>query len=82
MHIIKDRRPIRIQDAEYVEMHGGPPSEPVKIGDDCWMGANAIILPGVELGKGCVVGAGSVVTKSFSEYSVVGGVPARLLKQR
>jgi len=82
MHIIADRRPIRIQDAEYLREHGCSPCKPVIIGDDCWIGANAVILPGVTLAKGCVVGAGAVVTKSFKEYSVVGGVPANLLKYR
>ena len=81
-HIINDRRPIRLQDAEYIKEHGRPSDNPVKIGDDCWLGVNVVILPGVELGKGCVVGAGAIVTKSFDDYSVVGGVPARLLKMR
>lgn len=81
-HVIEDRRPIRIQDAEYLAKHGHPPHRPVTIGDDCWIGVNAVILPGVSLGKGCVVAAGAVVTGSFDEYSVVGGVPARLLKYR
>lgn len=54
--------------------------KPVKIGDNCWIGARAIILPGVTIGDYCVVAAGSVVTKDFPDYSVVGGVPARVIK--
>ena len=52
----------------------------VIIGNNCWIGAKAIILKDVTLGDNCVVGAGAVVTKSFSAGSVVAGVPARLLK--
>jgi hypothetical protein len=57
------------------------PADPIRIGKHCWIGANAVILPGVYLGDGCVVGAGAVVTKSFPAGSVVGGVPARSLKE-
>ncbi len=53
----------------------------VVIGDDCWIGANAIIMPGTTLGEFCVVAANSFVTSSFPPFSVVGGNPARLLKQ-
>jgi acetyltransferase-like isoleucine patch superfamily enzyme len=55
---------------------------PVKIGDECWIGANVIILPGVSIGKGSVVGAGSVVTKNIPPYSVVVGNPAQILYSR
>ena len=53
----------------------------IKIGNRVWIGDNAVILPNVTLGDGCIVGAGAVVTKSFPAGSVIGGNPARLLKQ-
>jgi len=54
---------------------------PVAIGDGSWLGINVCIMPGVRLGRNCVVGANSVVTRSFPDASIVGGVPARLIKQ-
>lgn len=55
--------------------------KPVDIEDYCWIGANSVVLPGVHLGKHTIVGAGSVVTKSFPEgYCVVVGVPAKKIK--
>jgi len=51
----------------------------VKIGNRCWIGAKAVILTNVELGDGCVVAAGSVVTKSVPPGAVVAGVPARII---
>lgn len=56
-------------------------NEEVCIGDDCWIGMNSVILPGVVLGPHTTVGAGSVVTKSFpGGYCVIGGNPAKVLK--
>ena len=52
------------------------------IEDDVWVGANAVVLPGVRIGKGAVIGAGAVVTQNVNEFSVMGGVPARLLSKR
>lgn len=50
------------------------------IGDDCWIGMNSVILPGVQIGNHTVVGAGSVVTKSFKEgHVVIGGNPAKII---
>jgi maltose O-acetyltransferase len=54
----------------------------VEIGDDAWIGIRAIILPGVKIGKGAVVGAGSIVTKDVPDYSIVVGVPAKVVAQR
>lgn len=54
----------------------------VVIGERCWIGMNSVILPGVYLGEGTIVGAGSVVTKSFEEgHCVIGGTPARVIKK-
>lgn len=57
-------------------------SNKVKIGNDVWIGHNAIILGGVEVGDGAIIGAGSVVTKDVSSYSIVAGNPAREIKKR
>lgn len=54
----------------------------ITIEDDVWIGANAVILPGVTLRKGTVVGAGAVVTRSTESYTVVAGVPAQMIKKR
>ncbi|MDY6255606.1 MAG: acyltransferase [Bacteroidales bacterium] len=54
----------------------------VCIGDDVWIGTRVIILPGVNIGSGVVIAAGAVVTHDIDDYSVVGGVPARLIKYR
>ena len=56
--------------------------EPVFIGSDVWIGRRVIILPGVHIGDGVVIGSGAVVTKDIPSYSVVGGVPARIIKSR
>ncbi|EHY57615.1 hypothetical protein HRR83_005476 [Exophiala dermatitidis] len=53
---------------------------PVRIGDDCWIGGQAIILPGVTIGQGCTIGAGSVVTKDVPDFSVAVGSPCRVIR--
>ncbi len=53
-----------------------------KIGHDVWIGCNVIVLPGVEIGNGAVIAAGSVVNKSIPPYAIVGGNPARFIKWR
>lgn len=52
------------------------------IGDGVWIGARAIILPGVTIGEGAVVAAGAVVTKDVEPWAVVGGNPAKFIKMR
>jgi maltose O-acetyltransferase len=55
-------------------------SKPVTIGNDCWIGGNCIILPGVTIGNGCTVGAGSVVTKDIPDNSLAVGNPAKVIR--
>lgn len=65
--------PIRLQ---------GVTRKGIVIGSNCWIGSKVTILDGVTLGNGCVIAAGAVVTKSFPDHSVIGGVPAKLLRTR
>lgn len=66
--------PIRMQG---VSSLGG-----VKIGKGCWIGAKATILDGTNIGNGCIVAAGAVVKGTFPDNVIIGGVPARIIKQR
>jgi acetyltransferase-like isoleucine patch superfamily enzyme len=59
----------------------GVSTSPVTIGDDIWIGANAVILPGVTIGNHSVVAAGAVVTKDVPPHSLVAGVPAKKIKE-
>ena len=54
----------------------------VTIGNDVWIGQRAMIMPGVTVGDGSIIAAGAVVTKDVPPYSIVGGIPARVLKTR
>lgn len=64
-------------------MHQGFEAErPVYIGDDVWIGDRVIILPGVHIGNGCVIAAGSVVTKDVPDYAIAAGVPAKVIRSR
>lgn len=60
----------------------GEEERPVVVGDDVWIGANVVILPGVEIKRGAVIAAGAVVTKDVGELEIVGGVPARVIGRR
>lgn len=54
----------------------------VVIGEDVWIGSNSVILPGISIGRGSIIGAGSIVTKDIPNYSVVFGNPAKIIKKR
>ena len=58
----------------------GVSTKPIAIGNDVWIGANAVVLQGVTIGSHCVVAAGAVITKDVPDNTLVGGVPAKILK--
>ena len=67
---------------DFKELNEAKKSPPIIIGNNVWLGANVIILPGVKIGDNCVVGAGSVVTKSFNEKGLVlVGNPAKVINR-
>lgn len=61
---------------------GRPPFRPTRIGADAWIGANAVVMAGVCIGDGAIVGAGAVVTHDVAPFTIVGGVPAKLIRSR
>lgn len=69
------------QDTSIPISEQGVSTEQVYIGDETWIGANAVILPGVFIGKHCIVAAGSIVTRNVPSNSVVAGNPAKIIKQ-
>lgn len=64
------------------EMIGPQQSRPIGIGDDCWIGVNAVIMGGVEIGNGAIIGAGAVVTRDVPPYAIAAGLPARVVGTR
>ncbi|HOX25958.1 MAG TPA: acyltransferase [Candidatus Krumholzibacteria bacterium] len=73
----------RIDDPDTPIWRQGAVYKPVKIGDDCWLGANCFIMPGTVLGRGCVVGAGAVVgAKHYPDHCMLMGNPARVIGSR
>jgi maltose O-acetyltransferase len=67
--------PLNAEERKKVEF-----SKAVSIGDNCWIGGGAIILPGISIGNNCVIGAGSVVTKNIPNDSMAVGNPAKVIK--
>jgi len=70
------------EDTERLIRLQGVQRKGIKIGDNCWIGSKVTILDGVNVGNGCVLAAGAVVTRSFPDNVIIGGVPARILKWR
>jgi len=71
------RRDIPIREQGFLASKGG-----IVVGDDVWIGANCVLLDGSQIGKGCVIAAGSIVRGILTEYGVYGGVPLRKLGER
>lgn len=59
-----------------------PFNERTKVGNDVWIGQNAIVMDGVTIGTGAIIGAGSIVTKDIPEYAIMAGTPAKLIRYR
>lgn len=65
-----------------IKQQGYEPDKQTIIGDDCWIGMNSLLTPGRKVENGTIVAMGSVLTKDFPAYSIVGGAPAKLIKMR
>lgn len=77
-------RPVRygFADEDEAEFFEWRRSHAVSIGHDVWIGHGAVVMPGVTVGNGAVIGTGAVVTKDVTPYTIVGGVPAKAIRQR
>ncbi len=73
-----ERRAVRMANGEVKVMCY---AKPVFIGNDCWFGASVTVCPGVTIGDGCVIGAGSVVTRDIPPNSFAAGVPCRVIRE-
>jgi acetyltransferase-like isoleucine patch superfamily enzyme len=74
---------VSILDSDFhglTDRHSPPPAEAIRIEDDVWIATKAIVLKGVTIGRGAVVAAGAVVTSDVAPYTLVGGVPARVIR--
>lgn len=66
---------------QYAERNKGlEKALPIHIGDNCWFGANVSVMPGVSIGNGCVIAAGSVITEDIPDNALAAGVPAKVKK--
>lgn len=72
---------VQIIDNDGHRLDGNTPTQPIVIGDHVWIGSRAMILKGTELGDGCVVAAGAVVSGKFPSRSLIGGVPAKVIRE-
>lgn len=62
-------------------INGPELGKPITIGEDCWFGGSVTVCPGITIGRGCTIGAGSVVTKDVPDFHVVAGNPARIIRK-
>lgn len=76
-HAFPVRRRFGLTDTE-----GSMPEKLTRVGNDVWIGCNVVVLPGVTIGNGAVVAAGSIVTKDVPPYAIVAGTPAKVLRYR
>ena len=67
---------------DYTKLNRPDTAASIDIGDEAWIGARSVILPGTKIGKGAVIGAGSIVTRDIPEWSIAVGSPARVVKKR
>ncbi len=74
--------PVRFSPWIGLEQNKSTYRDMVYVGDDVWIGFGVIILTGVKIGKGSIIAAGSVVTKDVSSYSIVAGIPAKVINRR
>ena len=85
-HYFEKWAPIHIRDQDFMVANdpelSQKHSQKISVGEDCWFGMNSVVMPGVSIGRGCVIGANAVVTKNLTPYSVVAGIPARVIKNR
>jgi acetyltransferase-like isoleucine patch superfamily enzyme len=72
----------RFESREIPMRDQGYKCEPLVVGEDVWIGANCVIMPGIEIGRGAIIGAGSVLTETVGPYEIWGGIPARKIGVR
>ncbi len=76
--VVPTNHPVGLTGQRWIEDDGG--YRPPQIGDGAWIGARVILLPGVTIGRGCIIGAGAVVTKDIPDHAVAVGVPAKVIR--
>ncbi len=80
MHpLLPEERNVRVR--ENGELYNLEYAKPINIGSDCWFASNVVVCGGVTIGEGCVIGAGSVVTRDIPPYSLAAGSPCRVIRQ-
>lgn len=71
-----------VRNHDFYDIHKPAEIEPIIIGDECWIGSGVVVLPGVHLGPHTLVGAGSIVTKSFPDgWCIIAGNPAKIIRK-